>query len=137
LFQIERLNATVLKLMENKGANTGMSSEVNHQFTTLKRDVEELQSSSAKAEATLSSTQQIILKTIKEMKKDVDASKIEALNPVSTQPIPQWAKSRKKVTIWHCILSAELTKTHSFRLFFLAILPTGKLLIKCTLNDLK
>jgi len=63
LFQIERLNATVLKLMENKGANTGMSSEVNHQFTTLKRDVEELQSSSAKAEATLSSTQQIILKT--------------------------------------------------------------------------
>jgi len=82
--------------MENKGANTGMSSEVNHQFTTLKRDVEELQSSSAKAEATLSSTQQIILKTIKKMKKDVDASKIEALNPVSTQPIPQWAKSRKK-----------------------------------------
>jgi len=28
------------------------------------------------------------------------------------------------LTIWHCILSAELT-THSFRLFFLAILPTG------------
>jgi len=29
------------------------------------------------------------------------------------------------LTIWHCIFSAELTKTHPFRLFFLAILPTG------------
>jgi len=28
-------------------------------------------------------------------------------------------------TIWHCVLSAELIKTHSFRLF-LAILPTEK-----------
>jgi len=35
---------------------------------------------------------------------------------------------RKSVflTTWHYIVSAELTKTHSFRLFyFLAILPTG------------
>jgi len=22
------------------------------------------------------------------------------------------------LTVWHCIMSAELTKTHSFRLFF-------------------
>jgi len=30
------------------------------------------------------------------------------------------------LTIWHyCIFSTELTKTHSFRLFFSAILPTG------------
>jgi len=28
------------------------------------------------------------------------------------------------LTIWHCILSAELIQTHSFRLF-LVILPTG------------
>jgi len=28
------------------------------------------------------------------------------------------------LTTWHCILSAELTKTYSFRLF-LVILPTG------------
>jgi len=28
------------------------------------------------------------------------------------------------LTIWHYILSVELTKTHSFRLFFLAIFPT-------------
>jgi len=36
---------------------------------------------------------------------------------------PQWAKSPKKksvgrVYLWHCILSVELTETHSFRLFF-------------------
>jgi len=30
------------------------------------------------------------------------------------------------LTIWHRILGAELTKTHSFRLLFLAIFPTGK-----------
>jgi len=37
----------------------------------------------------------------------------------------QWTKSPKKavyrsvfLTIWHCILSAELIKTHSFRLLF-------------------
>jgi len=30
------------------------------------------------------------------------------------------------LTIWHCILSADLSKAHSFRLLFLAILPTGK-----------
>jgi len=29
------------------------------------------------------------------------------------------------LTTWHCILRAELTKTHFFRLFFLTILPTG------------
>jgi len=28
------------------------------------------------------------------------------------------------LTIWHCILSAELTKTHSFRLFFFAHLDS-------------
>jgi len=45
--------------------------------------------------------------------------------------VPQWAKSPKKqsvgvyfiLTTCYCILSAELTITHSFRLFFLAILP--------------
>jgi len=33
------------------------------------------------------------------------------------------------LTIWHCILSAELTKTH--RLFVLVILPTGGYLLVC------
>jgi len=28
------------------------------------------------------------------------------------------------LTTWHCILGAELTKMHFFRLFFLAILTT-------------
>jgi len=39
----------------------------------------------------------------------------------------QWAKSLKKAvcrSVLHCIFSAELMKTHSFRLFFLAILLT-------------
>jgi len=30
------------------------------------------------------------------------------------------------LTIWHCILSAELIKMHSFRLPFCRFLPTGK-----------
>jgi len=29
------------------------------------------------------------------------------------------------LTTWHCILSAQFTKTHSFRLLFSAILLTG------------
>jgi len=32
------------------------------------------------------------------------------------------------LTIWHCIFSAELTKTHSFRLFFQRFCPLGTLL---------
>jgi len=50
-------------------------------------------------------------------------------NKVNRCEQSQWAKSPKKqsvgvfLTIWNYILSAE--KTHSFRLLFLAILPTG------------
>jgi len=42
------------------------------------------------------------------------------INPLSTKEVKvtsQWAK-RVFLTIWHCILSAEFIKTHSFRLFF-------------------
>jgi len=35
------------------------------------------------------------------------------------------------LTIWHCILSAELTKTHSFRLFFCRFCPLGGVLNAC------
>ena len=80
---MDRLNATVQKLMNGQGGTTGMSGAVSHQFTRLKGDVEALQSSSAEAEATFSSTQQLILRTIKEMKKDITAAKLETLNPVS------------------------------------------------------
>jgi len=43
---------------------------------------------------------------------------------------PQWSSMFTKfdiipLTIWHCILSAELIKMHYFWLLFLAILPTG------------
>jgi len=30
------------------------------------------------------------------------------------------------LTIWHCILSAELTKIHFFRLFFGGFCPLGR-----------
>ena len=41
-----------------------------------------MQQSSAKAEGTLSSTQQTLIKTLSTIKKDVDALKLESLNPV-------------------------------------------------------
>jgi len=34
--------------------------------------------------------------------------------------------AEKAVTTWHCILSAELTKTHSLRQFFWRFCPLGK-----------
>jgi len=37
------------------------------------------------------------------------------------------------LTVWHCILSSELIKTHSFRLFFL---PTGHYLDLVCLTSL-
>jgi len=37
-------------------------------------------------------------------------------------------------TIWHCILSAELTKTHSFWLFFWRFFPLGEHITKLFFN---
>jgi len=48
--------------------------------------------------------------------------------PLSFSVITQWAKSPKKqsVGVWHMYLSAELTKTHSFRLLFWWFCPLGR-----------
>jgi len=46
------------------------------------------------------------------------------INPVSK--IDKAVCRNVFLTIWHHNLSTKLTKTHSFRLFFLAILPNGK-----------
>ena len=80
--QLDRLNATVTKIVNGKSKG-GSNSEFDHQISTLKKDFEALQQSSAKAEGTFSSTQQMVLKTLSALKKDVDALKLEALNPVS------------------------------------------------------
>jgi len=44
------------------------------------------------------------------------------LNLVDWRRVSQWAEKAVCrsvfLTIWHCILSAEITKTHSFRLLF-------------------
>jgi len=46
-------------------------------------------------------------------------------------PFSQWGKSPKKQSVgvyfdnWHCILSAELIKRHSFRLLFWRFCPLG------------
>jgi len=51
--------------------------------------------------------------------------------------LPSWQNHRKSSrsvfsTIWHCILSAELKKTHPFRLFFWRFCQLGR--INCYVN---
>jgi len=62
-------------------------------------------------------------------------------NRFSEKEIPSGQNRRKAVCrsvllTWHYILSAEFTQTHSFRLFFLAILPVG-LILSITINKSK
>jgi len=47
-------------------------------------------------------------------------------SPYYISTLPSGQNSRKSsLTIWHCILSAELTNTHSFRLLFRRFCPQG------------
>ena len=70
-FKVDTINATVVRLESNgksrrRGGNIGDS-----QLTLLRNDIDSLQTASAKAEASLSNTQQLILKNLRNMESDI------------------------------------------------------------------
>lgn len=73
--KVDTLNATVVKL-EASGKSRRRGGDIaDSQLTILQNDIDSLQTASAKAEASLSGTQQIILKNLRNMETDIDQLK--------------------------------------------------------------
>ncbi|XP_066916371.1 bromodomain-containing protein DDB_G0280777-like isoform X2 [Clytia hemisphaerica] len=90
--KLETLSAKVKELDEGKSrrreGDVPVVGDVDHQLTTLKTDIESLQSSAAKAEATLSGTQQTILKTLKALSSEIDRLKEQGSSTDNALPNP-------------------------------------------------
>lgn len=85
--RVDQLQSNVENAKTGKAAS-GDVAELQRQITNIKNDMDTLQSSNAKAEATLSSTQQVLLKTVNKLNKDVQSMKVDALNPTTSESEP-------------------------------------------------